>query len=156
MLVLHHLAISITVISILYGLLFSPRPQDQMTLLKRWKTQTLIRYQRTQPVRKPPTRSKSKIQLHQSLLMNPLTRSKKSNSKKQLHQSQGPMLLLRSKKQSHQSQEAMPLLRLKKQLHRFLLLLLLLLSDSLLRNNKRRNPSTSRTCHKVIMIQNRL
>jgi len=140
MLVLHHLAISITAISILYGLLFSPRPQDQMTLLKRWKTQTLIRYQRTQPVRKPLTRSKSKIQLHQSLLMNPLTRLKKSNSKKQLHQ----------------SQVAMPLLRLKKQLHRFLLLLLLLLSDSLLRNNKRRNPSTSRTCHKVIMIQNRL
>ena len=140
MLVLHHLAISITAISILYGLLFSPRPQDQMTLLRRWKTQTLIRYQRTQPVRKPLTRSKSKIQLHQSLLMNPLTRLKKSNSKKQLHQ----------------SQVAMPLLRLKKQLHRFLLLLLLLLSDSLLRNNKRRNPSTSRTCHKVIMIQNRL
>jgi len=140
MLVLHHLAISITAISIPYGLLFSPRPQDQMTLLRRWKTQTLIRYQRTQPVRKPLTRSKSKIQLHQSLLMNPLTRSKKSNSKKQLHQ----------------SQVAMPLLRLKKQLHRFLLLLLLLLSDSLLRNNKRRNPSTSRTCHKVIMIQNRL
>jgi len=140
MLVLHHLAISITAISIPYGLLFSPRPQDQMTLLRRWKTQTLIRYQRTQPVRKPLTRSKSKKQLHQSLLMNPLTRSKKSNSKKQLHQSQGPMSLL----------------RLKKQLHRFLLLLLLLLSDSLLRNNKRRNPSTSRTCHKVIMIQNRL
>jgi hypothetical protein len=140
MLVLHHLAISITAISILYGLLFSPRPQDQMTLLKRWKTQTLIKYQRTQLVRKPLTRSKSKIQLHQSLLMNPLTRLKKSNSKKQLHQ----------------SQVAMPLLRLKKQLHRFLLLLLLLLSDSLLRNNKRRNPSTSRTCHKVIMIQNRL
>jgi len=142
MLVLHHLAISITAISILYGLLFSPRPQDQMTLLKRWKTQTLIKYQRTQLVRKPLTRSKSKIQLHQSLLMNPLTRSKKSNSKKQLHQSQRPMSLL----------------RLKKQLHRFLLLLLLLLllSDSLLRNNKRRNPSTSRTCHKVIMIQNRL
>ena len=142
MLVLHHLAISITAISILYGLLFSPRPQDQMTLLKRWKTQTLIKYQRTQLVRKPLTRSKSKIQLHQSLLMNPLTRLKKSNSKKQLHQSQGPMSLL----------------RLKKQLHRFLLLLLLLLllSDSLLRNNKRRNPSTSRTCHKVIMIQNRL
>ena len=138
MLVLHHLAISITAISILYGLLFSPRPQDQMTLLKRWKTQTLIKYQRTQLVRKPLTRSKSKIQLHQSLLMNPLTRLKKSNSKKQLHQ----------------SQVAMPLLRLKKQLHRFLLLLLL--SDSLLRNNKRRNPSTSRTCHKVIMIQNRL
>jgi len=140
MLVLHHLAISITAISILYGLLFSPRPQDQMTLLKRWKTQTLIKYQRTQLVRKPLTRSKSKIQLHQSLLMNPLTRLKKSNSKKQLHQ----------------SQVAMPLLRLKKQLHRFLLLLLLLLSDSLLRNNKRRNPSTSRTCHKVITIQNRL
>jgi hypothetical protein len=140
MLVLHHLAISITAISILYGLLFSPRPQDQMTLLKRWKTQTLIKYQRTQLVRKPLTRSKSKIQLHQSLLMNPLTRLKKSNSKKQLHQ----------------SQVAMPLLRLKKQLHRFLLLLLLLLSDSLLRNNKRKNPSTSRTCHKVIMIQNRL
>jgi len=140
MLVLHHLAISITAISILYGLLFSPRPQDQMTLLKRWKTQTLIKYQRTQLVRKPLTRSKSKIQLHQSLLMNPLTRLKKSNSKKQLHQ----------------SQVAMPLLRLKKQLHRFLLLLLLLLSDSLLRNNKRKNPSLSRTCHKVIMIQNRL
>jgi len=140
MLVLHHLAISITAISIPYGLLFSPRPQDQMTLLRRWKIQTLIRYQRTQLVRKPLTRSKSKIQLHQSLLMNPLTRLKKSNSKKQLHQ----------------SQVAMPLLRLKKQLHRFLLLLLLLLSDSLLRNNKRRNPSTSRTCHKVIMIQNRL
>jgi len=140
MLVLHHLAISITAISILYGLLFSPRPQDQMTLLKRWKTQTLIKYQRTQLVRKPLTRSKSKIQLHQSLLMNPLTRLKKSNSKKQLHQ----------------SQVAMPLLRLKKQLHRFLLLLLLLLSDSLLRNNKRKNPSTSRTCHKVITFQNRL